>query len=165
VTRSTFSSETLAAVAALDALIPLAITLHELAVGPVRVVEARRLREEGGIVFKTILIVDAMSLFAAVSALVVRVPSVRSLAGHLFWMRELIDRRVLDTLQWCDARDMNADCHTKGSVLRDAFLALMSGVYRAQHPTKEFRTKRLSAEGWPAQLVFAGAHPTREVCT
>ena len=129
VTRSSFAAETLAAVATEDAMIPLLTTLHEFAMGPLAPREARRLREEGGLAFTSFLTVDSMSLFAAVSATTVRVPSERSLAGHVFWLRELLDRRVLHHLRWCDTRDMSADAHTKGVVPRDAILALMKGFF------------------------------------
>ena len=79
-----------------------------------------------------------MRLFAAASATTVRVPSERSLAGHVFWLRELLDRRVLHYLRWCDTRDMSADAHTKGVVPRDAILALMKGFFEFKHETKEF---------------------------
>ena len=138
VTRSTFSSETLACVAAADYLIPLCITMQEVAYGPLSTTEVRRLREEGNLAFRSTLVVDAMSLFAAVSAATVKVPAERSLAGHLFWLRELLDRQVVNTLRWCDTRDMNADCHTKGSVDRAAILKLMLGQYSHAHPVKNF---------------------------
>ena len=138
VTRSTFSSETLAAVAAADYLIPLTLTLQEVVYGPVSAFEARRLREEGGFQFKSMLVVDAMSLFAAVSAAQVKVPAERSLAGHLFWLRELLDRKVINTLRWCDTRDMTADCHTKGSIARQTILELMLGDFTFKHKVLDF---------------------------
>ena len=82
VTRSTFSSETSAAVGAADTLIMLLLMMHELNNGPVTKFEARRLREEGGWCFRSILTVDAMSLFAAVAASTVKIPSEKNLAGH-----------------------------------------------------------------------------------
>ena len=128
VTRSTFSSEKLAAVCGVDALIPRALTLHEFACGPLSSPEARRRREEGGLAFRTILTVDAMSLFAAVAANTVRTPSEKSLAGHLFWLCELLDRRILSGPRWSDTRDMSADFHTKGGVARDMVLRFMLGL-------------------------------------
>ena len=59
-----------------------------------------------------------MSLFAAIAASTVKVPSEKNLAGHLFWLRELLDRKVITHIQWADTRDMVADCMTKGGVLR-----------------------------------------------
>ena len=47
VTRSTFSAETLAAAVAADHVKPLAITLTEVANGPLTTLQTRRIREEG----------------------------------------------------------------------------------------------------------------------
>ena len=65
-------------------------------------------------------------------------PSEKSLAGHLLWLRELLDIGLLSVLQWADTRDMSADGHTKGSIDRKAILDLMKGIFRFQHATKEF---------------------------
>lgn len=137
-TRSTFSAELFAAVSAADSLIPLVTTLHEMANGTLSRTGARRLREEGGLCFRTTLTIDAMSLFAAVSQAIVRVPSEKSLAGHLFWLRELLDRGLLSQIQWADTRDMSADGHTIGSVDRTTILDLMNGMFKFQHATKSY---------------------------
>ncbi len=138
VTRSTFASELFAAVSAADSLIPLATSLHELKCGPLSRTEARRIREEGGLCFRTTLTVDAMSLFAAISIATVRIPSEKSLAGHLLWLRELIDLGLLSYLQWADTRDISADGHTKASIDRKTALTLMNGLLKFQHVTKEY---------------------------
>jgi len=138
VTRSTFAAETLAATVAADHVIPLATTLHEFNNGPVTAYQARRVREEGGLSFDVTLTVDAMSLYAAVAASTIKVPAERSLAGHLYWLRELIDNHVLRRLRWCDTRDMSADCHTKGSIDRQVILDLMKGHYRFRHERRGF---------------------------
>ena len=140
VTRSTFSSETLAAVGAADTLIMMLFTMHELQAGPTSTREARRLREEGGWCFKSILTVDAMSLFAAIAASTVKVPSEKNLAGHLFWLRELLDYKVITQIQWADTRDMSSDGHTKGSIDRQMLLDCMLGKFTYQHATKLFPT-------------------------
>jgi hypothetical protein len=114
------------------------MTLHELANGPLSKSEARRLREEGGLCFRTTLTVDAMSLFTAIAAATVRVPTEKSLAGHLFWLRELLDNGVLSELVWADTRDMSADGHTKGSIDRRMLLDLMKGNFRFNHAVKRY---------------------------
>ena len=138
VTRSTFSSETLAAVSAADTLIMLLFTMHEIQVGPICTREARRLREEGGWCYKSILTVDAMSLFAAIAATTVKVPSEKNLSGHLFWLRELLDRKIVTQIQWADTRDMSSDGHTKGSIDRQMLLDVMLGKFTYQHKTQLF---------------------------
>ena len=141
VTRSTFSAETLAAVACADDLIPLLITFHEIKHGPITAHQARELRENGGLAFKSTLAVDAMSLFTAVAAHTVKIPQEKNLAIHLFWLRELLDNKVLSALEWCDTRDMSADCHTKGSIARDVILALMNGELNYTQQTKTYPPK------------------------
>ena len=141
VTRSTFSSETLAAVGAADTLIMLLFTMHELQTGPLSKTEARRLREEGGWCFNSILTIDAMSVFSAIAASTVKVPSEKNLAGHLFWLRELLDRKIVTHIQWADTRDMSSDGHTKGSIDRQMLLDVMLGKFTYQHATQLFPKK------------------------
>ena len=142
VTRSSFASEVRAAVAAADEILPLALTLHELKAGPKPPSETRRLCDEGRLSIKTVLVTDSMSLWAAVAASTMRIPSEKNLAVHMFWLRELLDRRQLHVLRWCDTRDMSADAHTKGSIPRDAILDLMEGYFKYQHPTKDFSSPK-----------------------
>ena len=138
VTRSTFSSETLACVACADDLIPMLVTFHEIERGTVTAAQARELRENGNFAFKSTLSVDAMSLFTAIAAHTVKIPSEKNLAIHLFWLRELLDRKVLNQLEWCDTRDMSADGHTKGTIDRDVILKLMLGKFAYQHAVKRY---------------------------
>ena len=142
VTRSTFSSETLAAVACADDLIPTLMTFQEIQNGTVNATQARELRENGNFAFKATLSVDAMSLFAAIAAHTVKIPSEKNLAIHLFWLRELLDRKVIEALEWCDTRDISADCHTKGSIDRDVILALMQGELIYNHEAKRYPVKK-----------------------
>jgi hypothetical protein len=114
-------------------LIPLLVTVEELAAGPLPIAQAKRLREEGGWCFKSVLVTDSMSLFQAIHAHKVKIPSEKSLALHLFWLRELLSRQILNELKWCDTRDMTADGHTKGSVDRQALLQLMNGIFKYSH--------------------------------
>ena len=136
VVRSTFGAELFAITGAADNLIPLLVTLQEFCLGSRSTGEAKRLREEGGWCFRSVLVTDSMSLFQAISAHTLKIPSEKSLALHLFWLRELLNRQVLNELKWCDTRDMTADGHTKGSVSRDALLQLMSGIFKYKHATQ-----------------------------
>ena len=104
------------------------------------------LREEGGYCFKSILTIDAMSVYAAIAANTVKVPSEKNLAGHLFWLRELLDRKVVSHIQWADTRDMNSDGHTKGTIDRQALLDVMMGKFTYQHKTLIFPKEHSSRE-------------------
>ena len=95
-------------------------------------------RENGGLAFRCILTIDAMSVWAAIAAATVKIPSEKNLAGHLFWLRELIDRKVLTQIQWADTRDMSSDGHTKGKIEREMLLKVMLGEFQYQHATKLF---------------------------
>ena len=118
------------------------------------------MRDEGLCRIKTILTVDSMSLWSAVAAQVVRVPTEKNLAVHLFWLKELLMTGALTTLRWCDTRDMTADCHTKGSIDRAAILLLMKGIFKFLHAVKDFTALRPKAKYDPRQCGHAtGDHP------
>jgi hypothetical protein len=133
VVRSTYGAELFAVTSAADSLIPLLVTMEELAMGPRALTEAKRLREEGGWCFRSMLVTDAMSLFQSATTMVAKMPSEKSVALHLFWLRELIAKQIIGGITWCDTRDMTADGHTKGSVSRDALLDLMDGKFEYRH--------------------------------
>ena len=38
-----------------------------------------------------------------------------------------MERRIVESAQWCDTRDMTADGHTKGSIDRELLLQVMAG--------------------------------------
>eukprot|EP00438_Fugacium_kawagutii_P025194 Skav218080 [mRNA] locus=scaffold3382:13254:23272:- [translate_table: standard] len=141
VTRSTFSSETLAAVGTVDALIPLAISFHEITRGPLSPQELRAAREQSDFNFKTTLVVDALNLFATWTSSSVKLPSEKSLFPHLMWLRD-VTKCVPSHLRWSDTRDMLADALTKGSIQRTEILAAMIGKYEFRHPFKEHHFTR-----------------------
>eukprot|EP00959_Pyramimonas_sp_CCMP1952_P144422 3023287-Pyramimonas_sp.AAC.1 len=39
-----------------------------------------------------------------------------------------MERGIVDSIQWCDTRDMTADGHTNGSIDRDMILQVMGGT-------------------------------------
>ena len=140
VTRSTFSSELLSASDTVDHGMLLALSLHEFSAGAQSAAEAKSLRETGGWNVKLSLFVDAMSVYAAVTATFIKIPAEKSLLSHIQYLRELLDTKVLEALVWIDTRDMVADGLTKGSVDRDALHKCMAGIWMLQH----------SAQAWTA---------------
>ena len=136
VTRSTFSSETLAAVGTADTLIPLVISMIEITHGPFTPEELRAFREGCDTEFKVALVIDAMNLFQAWTGTSLKLPSEKSLFPHLSWLRDVV-KCVPTHCVWCDTRDMLADGMTKGSVSRSELLAAMKGVFRFEHPIRE----------------------------
>ena len=114
VTRSTYAAELLAAVCTADYAVPLMITLHELKYGPLSAHDAMEMRNNGGFAYKLILYVDAKSVYSSIISAFLKVPAEASLVAHLLWIRELLQKGILQTLTWVDTRDMLADAMTKG---------------------------------------------------
>ena len=136
VTRSTFSSETLAAVGTADALVPLVISLIEITHGPFSPSKLRAFREGCSTEFKIILVIDAMNLFQAWTGTSLKLPTEKSLFPHIAWLRDVV-KCTPTHCSWCDTRDMLADGMTKGSVLRTDILNAMAGHFEFKHPTRD----------------------------
>ena len=142
VTRSTFSSELLSACDTVDHGMLLALSLHEFSKGPQSTFSARQLREFGGWDVKLSLYVDALSVYAAVTATFIKIPAEKSLLSHVQYLRELLDTKVLEALAWIDTRDMVADGLTKGAVDRAAIHACMAGKWDIMHEAKVWRASK-----------------------
>ena len=87
VTRTVFSSETLAAVAAADDLICMSLTLHEITHGPQAIATKRSLLHKPNS-FTTILAVDTDSLYTALKAVSTRIPTEKGLTIYFHWLKE-----------------------------------------------------------------------------
>ena len=81
VTRSTFAAEPFAAGDALGQGMLVAQILHETEKGELSAGEARRLREQEGLL-PMALYVDAMSVFAATTATFIKTPAENPLVSH-----------------------------------------------------------------------------------
>ena len=128
VTRSTFASETQAAIAATDSALMLALTMHEIRAGPVTPRQGMTLLQDGGLNFKINLGVDAMNLVSALRNARLRTPSERTMLCQLLWLKELLQKQLL-SVTWYDTRDMTADGHTKGSIPRTAINEVADGQF------------------------------------
>jgi len=140
VTRSTFSAELFSLCDACDHAMLLRQIAHEFTHGPLSAAQARDLRE--GVIPSNVsidLAIDAMSVYSAVTASHIKIPSEKSLLSHLQYVRELLDKRILSGLLWVDTRDMAADGMTKGSVDRRALVECMCGTYTLQHVPKRWQ--------------------------
>ena len=144
VTRSAFSAELLSGGDAVDQGLLLSQLMHELAHGPMSAVEARNQRLSGGYKIPQVLYLDAMSVFAAVTAVFIKTPAEKSLLCHVQFLRELLDHGALAAIVWLDTRDMWADGLTKGAVQREALLRLLDGFCTIAHEPKIWRPKVLS---------------------
>jgi hypothetical protein len=140
VTRSTFVSELQAAISATDSSLMLALTFHEIAKGPVTPKEGMLLRESGKSIVSVRVCIDAMSVFSALSSDRIKPPAEKSMLCHLLWIKELLTCGALSEFRWVDTRDMTADGHTKGSIPREAILAVASGMLTRLHAHKSLKS-------------------------
>ena len=77
--------------------------------------------------------IDAMSVYAAITATYIKHPSEKGLLCHVQFVRECLDSGVLKALSWIDTRDMHADGLTKGAVDRIALHQVMDGYLKYMH--------------------------------
>ena len=85
---------------------------------------------------KLALYVDAMSVFAAVTATFLKIPAEKSLLSHVQYIWELLDTHVLEARLWIDTRDVIADGLTRGSVDREAIDSVLRGSWDIAHTCK-----------------------------
>jgi len=147
VVRATFSSELFASCDSVDHGILLQLMLHEIRQGPVSKMQGRQLREQGGYAIPAVVYLDALSVYAAVTATNIKIPAEKSLLSHIQFIRETLDNKVLQAIVWLDTRDMIADGLTKGTVERDLLHLLMSGKVQIMHECKLWASKYQKPQG------------------
>ena len=103
--------------------------------------EARSQRINDQFKIPQVLYIDAMSVFAAVTAVFVKTPAEKSRLCHVQFLRELLDHGVLAAIVWLDTRDMLSDGLTKGAVDRDALLKILEGYATFMHEPKVWHPK------------------------
>ena len=118
-------------------------TLDEMQTGRISAAEALARREHGGYAVPAALYLDALSVYAAITATFVKTPADNGVLVHCLYLRELLDHDVLQALIWQDTRDMLADGLTKGAVDRKALHDAMDGVISINHECKLWRPKHL----------------------
>ena len=143
VTRSTFTSELQGGCDSVDKGFLIMQTLDEMQTGRISAAEALARREHGGWAVPAALYLDALSVFASITATFIKTPADNGVLVHCLYLRELLDNDVLFALIWLDTRDMTSDGFTKGSVDRKALHDLMDGQVNFQHACKAFRAKHL----------------------
>ena len=85
---------------------------------------------------KVTLTTDAESVYKSLTSRDLKVPTERTMLGHVSWIRELLQLGIVEAVQWCDTRDMSADGHTKGSVSRELLLEVMGGSQQFRFDVK-----------------------------
>ena len=88
---------------------------------------------------KIYLTIDAESVYKSLTSRELKTPAEKTLLGHISWIRELLQLRIIQMIQWCDTRDMTADGHTKGCTDRKLLLYLMSAIQQLSHNLKTFK--------------------------
>ena len=114
---------------------------HEIHSGPVSKEQARILRDKGGYAMPMVLMIDALSVFAAITATYIKHPAEKSLLSHIQFIREMLDSGVLDALLWIDTRDMLADGLTKGTIDRADLHQAMQGYREFKHDFRIWQSK------------------------
>ena len=142
--RSSYGAELLAAAHGVDEAYPTLITIMELKYGVIPPEKLKLFREQGGVRLKVTLTLDAESVYKSLTSRDLKVPTEKTLLGHVYWIRELLQLRVIESIQWCDTRDMTADGHTKGCIDRKMLLDLMTGHQTYQHDVKRHTPHRSS---------------------
>ena len=95
------------------------------------------LRERGHLLrIRVTLTTDAESVYKSLTSQDLKVPTEKSLLGHVAWIREMMALGIIENVQWCDTRDMTADGHTKGSIDRQLLLEVMAGKQQYRHGVK-----------------------------
>jgi hypothetical protein len=140
--RSSYGAEMLAAAHGYDDVYPTLVTMAELKGGVCTPTELKNFREIGGLRMKVVLTLDAESVYKSLTSRDLKVPTERTLLGHVSWVREMLKLKLIEAIQWCDTRDMTADGHTKGSIERNLLLDLMIGKQKYQHEVKRYSPYR-----------------------
>ena len=104
------------------------------------------LREQGGHVVPMTLQLDALSVYAVITALYIKTPAEKSLLSHIQYIRELLDLGILRQVAWIDTRDMASDGLTKGNVERSLLHMIMDGYHKLSHECKVWSPKQLHQE-------------------
>ena len=146
--RSSYGAEIVGASHGLDDAFPTLITLVELKSGILKPEQLKKYNECGNLPVHAYLTIDAESVYKSITSKELKTPAEKTLLGHVMYLREKLEKGVIQKIQWCDTRDMTADGHTKGCVDRKLLLDLMDGKQTFTHPVKAYepvrQTKALS---------------------
>ena len=140
VVRSTFAAELNALVDALETIILMQLMFHQIFCGTDEGPDELLGKLENGLLYPAIeLVVDAQSVYDALTASDVCNPQELSLKVHLIAIRDKLAKGTLRTLSWSDTRDMLADALTKGGIDRTNIMRTMEqGHFTLQHDVKSY---------------------------
>ena len=142
VVRATLTAEGNGAVDTLETGKLIQLALEELLTGPKSLRSLLTLEQRSGDTTFAVpaeLSVDARSLFDAISATEVKIPTEDSFVLVLLLIREALVRGRLRRIWWVATEDMLADCLTKGAISRNALVTtLRDCVWNVTKPAKSF---------------------------
>ena len=145
VTRSTFAAELHNLVSTADKCMMLAGFLQEVLYGTLSATELAKRAEQGLFDIPIYLFVDAYSVFSAIAATEVKIPTESQLIYEVRAMHDHLQSRRCDKLFWIDTEDMLSDGLTKGAVCRDAILrAVSEGRWHLTKPYQQWPKYRPS---------------------
>ena len=139
VIRSSYGAEALSASHGIGDSYPTIITTHDIKYGTMGAAQLKHIREAGGLRMKIYLTIDAESVHKSLTSSELKTPTENSMLGHISGIRELLQLRIIQMIQWCDTRDMTANGHTNGCIDRKLLLDLMSGIQQFSHNLKTFK--------------------------
>ena len=151
--RSSYAGEALAVSHGFEDAYPTIVTLHEVRHGILTAAQLKELREVGGLKVEATFTTDAESVFKSLTSRDWKVPTEKTLLGHICWLREMLSEGLIKTIRWCDTRDMTADGHTKGSIDRQLLLDAMAGKMVFRFEVKTYEPYRGSTE--TQQVTFS----------
>ena len=105
VTRATFTSELQGGCDTIDKGMLLLQLLDEMLTGRNKAADALARREKGNYAVPGALYIDALSVYAAITATFIKMPADNGCLVHCLYVRELLENGVLQYLIWQDTRD------------------------------------------------------------
>ena len=137
VNRSTFGCEANGLLDALEPAKVVAMQFAEICDGACTATLLNERLRSGQLSIPIEAVVDAKSVFDAVSAIDPKIPLEESLIAVLMAIREQFAQGLARRLWWCQTEDMLADALTKGAIAREPLLvALATGMWKLQHSVK-----------------------------
>ena len=140
--RSGYGAKIVGASHGLDDAVPTLITLVEPKSGILEPEQLKKYNESGNLSVHVYLNIDAESVYKFITSKELKTPAEKTLLGHVMYLREKLEKGVIQKIQWCDTRDMTADGHTKGCVDRKLLLDLMDRKQTFTHPVKSYEPVR-----------------------
>ena len=142
ITRSTFAAELHGLADSLEIGKIIAMAFTEIAIPNLSPAKLSHLEESGKLCFPIEAVIDAKSVFDALTVTDVKVPSEGSLIMILLSIKESLLCHTLKTLWWVDTVDMLSDGLNKGAVSRVAlFQSSLDGLWLVTKPAVSFSEK------------------------